>query len=208
MNGCKGSEDIEIPGTVPVMVLEGATLFPRTLMPLYIFEPRYRAMLEEALATDRLVAIAQPLKGGGDQLCAVAGVGLIRACVKKEDGTSQLILQGVKRVSFTHWPQMLPFRIGAVQCFGRIESETQEQRNARLVHLQVILERGGIACAGRDGRTIGQDRRSRRFDGHRCIGPPQACGSTAGGAAGGGQYRQTGSASQFFEEKPFLKLFL
>ena len=154
MNGCKGSEDIEIPGTVPVMVLEGATLFPRTLMPLYIFEPRYRAMLEEALATDRLVAIAQPLKGGGDQLCAVAGVGLIRACVKKEDGTSQLILQGVKRVSFTHWPQMLPFRIGAVQCFGRIESETQEQRNARLVHLQVILERGGLPVPGEMGEQL------------------------------------------------------
>ena len=47
------STDAEsFPGSAPVMVLGGATLFPRGYMPLFIFEPRYRAMLNHALERD------------------------------------------------------------------------------------------------------------------------------------------------------------
>jgi Lon protease-like protein len=139
-----GSEELEVPESLPVMVLGGATLFPNTLLPLFIFEPRYRAMLESALNTDRLLAIAQPLPENEERVCPVAGVGLIRACVKKEDGTSNLILQGVARVKFTGWPQLVPFRVASVRKIGNTDLESHEARQERLVHLRVVLERGGL----------------------------------------------------------------
>jgi len=139
-----GTVEIEVPATLPVMVLGGVTLFPNTLLPLFIFEERYKAMLESALGTDRLLAIAQPLREKEERLCPVAGVGLIRACVKKEDGSSHLILQGIERVRFTGWPQLVPFRVATVERVGCLEEESAESRQERLVHLRVILERGGL----------------------------------------------------------------
>jgi Lon protease-like protein len=100
---------------IPVMVLDGATLFPGTLLPLFIFEPRYRSMLECALETDRLIAIAQPVKESSDELRKIGGVGLIRACVRNKDGTSHLVLHGVERAKFLSWPQLTPFRIAKVE---------------------------------------------------------------------------------------------
>lgn len=97
------------------MVLDGATLFPGTLLPLFIFEPRYRSMLECALETDRLIAIAQPVKESSDELRKIGGVGLIRACVRNKDGTSHLVLHGVERARFLSWPQLTPFRIAKVE---------------------------------------------------------------------------------------------
>jgi len=44
-----GETSTELPATLPVMVLPGVTLFPNALLPLHIFETRYRLMLEEAL---------------------------------------------------------------------------------------------------------------------------------------------------------------
>ena len=45
---------------VPIFPLAGALLFPRMQLPLHIFEPRYRAMVRDALAGDRLIAMVQP----------------------------------------------------------------------------------------------------------------------------------------------------
>jgi hypothetical protein len=94
---------IVLPDQIPVMPLPGALLFPRALLPLYIFEPRYRAMLEYALKHHRMfsVALIKPVHAdwqSPDDFFEIAGVGLIRACVGRGDGTSNLILQGLERV--------------------------------------------------------------------------------------------------------------
>ena len=76
----------------PSMVLPGTQLFPNALLPLFIFEPRYRAMLAHALAGPRMFCVASVKPGvleaaDDDDLHSVSGVGLVRACVGKEDGT-------------------------------------------------------------------------------------------------------------------------
>jgi Lon protease-like protein len=48
---------------VPIFPLAGALLFPRAQLPLHIFEQRYRAMVRDALAGDRLIAMVQPKDG-------------------------------------------------------------------------------------------------------------------------------------------------
>lgn len=108
-----------LPGTVPVMVLGGATLFPRGYMPLFIFEPRYRAMLEYALERDRMFCVGHARPGidveqAIDPVFPITTMGMVRACVTHPDGTSHLMLSGVERVEIIGWEQISPFRVAKV----------------------------------------------------------------------------------------------
>ena len=114
-----------VPDEVPVMPLPGAVLFPRALLPLYIFEPRYREMLDRALQNHRMFCVTLIKPSCVDWFAAedffhVASVGLIRACVGRGDGTSNLILQGLERVRFTGFEQENPFPIATIE---RLESD-------------------------------------------------------------------------------------
>jgi Lon protease-like protein len=111
---------IRIPREVPIMVLPNAVLFPHSLLPLHIFETRYRQMLSHCLTGERMFSVAQAKTGvrepkGVDELRSVAGVGLIRACVGNENGTSNLVLQGLARVRILDWIQEEPFRIAEIE---------------------------------------------------------------------------------------------
>src|SRR6266571_1584125 len=90
---------MKLPREVPVMTLPNAVLFPQALVPLYIFEPRYRQMLADALDSHRMFSVAmQKPDTTREAPCSVAGLGLIRASVLNKDGTSNLIIQGLARV--------------------------------------------------------------------------------------------------------------
>ena len=115
---------IILPEQVPVMPLPGALLFPHALLPLYIFEPRYRQMLKHALGHHRMFCVALLKPHCADwqspaDFFQTAGVGLIRACVARSDGTSNLILQGLERVRFADFKQEAPFPIATIE---RVES--------------------------------------------------------------------------------------
>lgn len=98
---------------MPVMALSGVTLFPNALLPLYIFEPRYREMLASVLAGERIFAVGMVRPDTGEEsVFPVAGAGLVRACVEQPDGTSQLILQGLGRVRFDEFEQTSPYLVG------------------------------------------------------------------------------------------------
>src|SRR3954471_24097143 len=103
-------DPINLPETAPVMPLPGALLFPHALLPLHIFEPRYREMLARALGAERMfcVSLIKPPRHDWqtvDHFYDVATIGLIRASVERADGTSNLILQGLQRVRFTGFLQ-------------------------------------------------------------------------------------------------------
>ena len=88
---------------VPVFPLAGALLFPRGQLPLHIFEPRYRAMVRDALASDRLIGMVQPKEptaGAEDAppaLFEIGCLGRIGACDELEDGRFNLVLEGLSR---------------------------------------------------------------------------------------------------------------
>jgi Lon protease-like protein len=141
---------ISLPDHVPVMPLPGALLFPNALLPLHIFEPRYQQMLEHALREHRMfsVALVKPQRSqwhSTDDFFNVAGVGLIRACVGRGDGTSNLILQGLRRVRFTHFEQSVPFPIARIE---PLESESTssvetDALGAKVLELYSKLKREG-----------------------------------------------------------------
>jgi Lon protease-like protein len=135
----------ELPSSLPVMVLSGVTLFPNALLPLFIFEPRYRVMLEEVLGTDRMLALAMPKSDTEHDLEAVAGAGLVRACIRNADGTSNLILQGVSRVCFAGWEQDQPYRIASIQKLDSTGNTTSDWKTSEEMDLQ--LTRLHALCA-------------------------------------------------------------
>ena len=83
---------------VPVFPLAGALLFPGSQLPLHIFEPRYRAMVRDALASDRLIAMVQPRdEAEPPALFEVGCIGRIGACEELEDGRYNIVLEGLSR---------------------------------------------------------------------------------------------------------------
>jgi ATP-dependent Lon protease len=105
--------EIVLPDEVAVMTLPAVTFFPQALLPLHIFEPRYRDMLKDVLATHRLFAVAglNPAAGGADETPHRIGtIGIIRACQKSADGTSNLLLQGLARIEFLTFLAEAPYR--------------------------------------------------------------------------------------------------
>lgn len=130
----------ELPSTLPVMVLPGITLFPNALLPLYIFEPRYRAMLEEALGAGRMLAMVMPRDEEGLEVNDIAGAGLVRACVRNDDKTSNLILQGVSRIRLTGWEQMEPYRIARIEPLASAEG-TAKNLAAQVTQLHALCAR-------------------------------------------------------------------
>src|SRR6266705_2701745 len=128
-------ESIILPQQVPVMPLPGALLFPHALLPLYIFEPRYRQMLKHALGHHRMfcVALLKPHCAAWQSpadFFQTAGVGLIRACVERSDGTSNLILQGLERVRFTDFEQDTPFPVARIDLVESRDATTVETAEA------------------------------------------------------------------------------
>jgi Lon protease-like protein len=144
------TEPIDLPDAVPVMPLPGALLFPHALLPLYIFEMRYRAMLEHALARDRMfcVTLIDPDLAewhSVDDFHDVATVGLIRACVGRGDGTSNLILQGLQRVRFTRFKQERPFPIAEIEPIASVPANRAETEalSTKLLELYASFKRKG-----------------------------------------------------------------
>lgn len=77
-----------------VMVLEGVVLLPGTMVPLNIFEPRYKNMLNHSIHGNRTFALCNAVEG---RPARYFGLGIIKTSILNADGTYQLILEGVYR---------------------------------------------------------------------------------------------------------------
>ncbi|HWC58905.1 MAG TPA: LON peptidase substrate-binding domain-containing protein [Verrucomicrobiae bacterium] len=107
---------MKLPREIAVMTLPNATLFPQALLPLYIFEPRYRQMLADALDSHRMFAVAMQKPGNTRETPSpVAGLGLIRVSVQHKDETSHLILQGIARVELSQTVRYKPYRVQRIR---------------------------------------------------------------------------------------------
>ncbi len=89
-------------GELPVFPLPHVVLFPQAVLPLHVFEPRYRAMLADCLATHGAMAVAQILPGidelGRPRFATVSGGGIIIEHQRLADGRSNIVLLGQSRL--------------------------------------------------------------------------------------------------------------
>lgn len=124
------------------MPLPNAILFPQALLPLYIFEERYRKMLADCLAGTRMFTVALLHKNSEQQLrepepYQVAGLGMIRVAVKNDDGTSHIILQGISRVRLCGYLKRRPYRVAQIEPLRTIshKSVTAQPLSAKVSEL-------------------------------------------------------------------------
>ena len=89
------------PVRLPLFPVAGAILFPRSQIPLHIFEPRYRSMIEDATAGPARIGMIQPQASGDDPahpaLYRVGCIGEIVGLEELEDGRFNVVLQGSTR---------------------------------------------------------------------------------------------------------------
>ena len=94
----------DLPEVIPVFPLPGALLLPRARLPLNIFEPRYLAMLDDALRSDhRLIGMVQPYDGRGPKpkLHSIGCAGRVTSLSETEDGRYLIALTGICRFRIT-----------------------------------------------------------------------------------------------------------
>jgi Lon protease-like protein len=118
-----------LPTELPVFPLPGAVLLPRGKLPLNVFEPRYQALVEDALLGDRLFGMIQPIDEasdpGGDEgpdvpaLFGVGCVGRVSSYSERDDGTCSLTLTGIARFHvFREIETVNPYRVLSVSYVG------------------------------------------------------------------------------------------
>jgi Lon protease-like protein len=90
----------DLPLVIPVFPLDGALLLPHAQLPLQIFEPRYIAMVDDAMATERIIGMVQTRPGGDPErpgLQPVGCAGKITTFSETSDGRYLITLTGLSR---------------------------------------------------------------------------------------------------------------
>lgn len=130
---------------ISIFPLPGAILLPGMQLPLHIFEPRYRALISDALARDRLVGMVQP-KGGGPQpaLFDIGCLGRIDDVEALEDGRYNIVLEGLQRFTIIR-------ELDASTAFRQVEAELWDEQE-----LGDLLSLGERAALEQEARRFAE----------------------------------------------------
>lgn len=105
---------------ISIFPLSGALLFPRMHLPLHIFEPRYRALVSDAMARDRRIGMIQPREQGhAPALYDVGCLGKIADVEALEDGRYNIVLEGIARFRVLK-------ELDVTTPFRQVEAEVEE----------------------------------------------------------------------------------
>jgi Lon protease-like protein len=142
----------DLPETIPIFPLPGALLLPRARLPLNIFEPRYLAMIDDALKTPhRLIGMIQPIAmpegRSTGRLHQIGCAGRVTAFQETEDGRYIITLSGVSRYRvLEHVEGFTPYKRATVDWtsferdLGRSEADESFDRSIFLKVLARFFE--------------------------------------------------------------------
>ena len=121
----------EIPGTLPVLPLRDAVVFPDTMIPLTIGQERSIRLIDEVLAGDRLLALvtskdAEVEAPGPELLHEIGTVGLAHKMIKLPDGTMRILVQGLQRVRVERYTQEEPYLAADITKIEDVTAESKE----------------------------------------------------------------------------------
>jgi Lon protease-like protein len=134
MTPLPGGHGPAIPEILPIFPLPNVVFFPSTLLPLHIFEPRYRAMTQAALASNAMIVMAlldseaQVDSAGNPPVFPVACAGHIIDSRRLPDGRYDLVLSGVARVGIVEEVPSAPFRRARVRPLPENRGWLQDDR--------------------------------------------------------------------------------
>lgn len=122
---------------VPVFPLPQVVLFPEALLPLHIFEPRYRQMLADCLAASRAIVIAQLDRSGAGRIAEVAGAGVIVDHQPLPDGRANIVVAGRARVRLDELvledPPRYPYKRARARRLPDLEVDVTDSDRAALL---------------------------------------------------------------------------
>jgi hypothetical protein len=134
-------------------------LYPHAQIPLHIFEPRYRAMVEECLAGDArfgVVLIARGSEvGGGDQRMMVGTRAVITKAASLPDGRWVLVAQGDARIRVTEWLPDDPYPVAHIEEWAPEVEAVEAALVAQALHCVrrtrgLLAEHGSAAALSAD----------------------------------------------------------
>jgi uncharacterized protein len=136
---------------ISLFPLPGALLFPGMQLPLHIFEPRYRALVSDAMVRDRLIGMVQP-RGGGTRpdLYGIGCLGRIGEIKALEDGCFNIVLTGTARFRIMR-------ELDVSTAFRQVEAELLEESDSHEVLAPIVrsaLERESRRFAERLGYMV------------------------------------------------------
>ncbi len=145
---------------ISIFPLAGAVLYPGLQLPLHIFEPRYRALVGDALVRDRLIGMVQPQRPvEGAPLFAIGCLGRIGEVEAMEDGRYNIILEGQARFRIL---RELDVTTAFRQVEGELLAETGSQDLAAIE--RASFEREARRFADGQGYSVDWDQVSRLDD--------------------------------------------
>ncbi|HZJ31575.1 MAG TPA: LON peptidase substrate-binding domain-containing protein [Vicinamibacterales bacterium] len=143
-----------LPATIPIFPLPNAVLFPNVFMPLHIFEARYRAMVSDALAGDRIIGMVL-LKAGFERdyegrppIFPVGCAGVITHSEPLPDGRFNIVLKGLEKFRITAEDSTRTYRLATIDALP--EQMTDAER-AELRRLRQRVEALLAAAVEREG---------------------------------------------------------
>ncbi len=127
-------------GTVPVFPLSTIVFFPNTLLPLHIFEQRYRDMIKDAQESEKLIAMAL-LKPGWEKeyfknpgIFSIAGIGRIVTSETQADGKSNIVLYGLKRVKIVELFDDKSYRRAKIELLENVSENNNEELKEKILY--------------------------------------------------------------------------
>ena len=143
-----------MPSQLPLFPLQ-IVLFPGALLPLYIFEPRYRQLLSDVSAGERRFGIFPPGEGGGlPEPGTVGCTALLRGVQSLPDGCSNIVVEGEGRFRLLHGVEAdTPYSQGSVEPFGDLPN-AQVSTDAEVIRLRALAERYAAAQETRNDQVL------------------------------------------------------
>jgi len=135
-----------LPSSIPLFPLPNVVLFPNVFLPLHIFEPRYRQMVADALAGDRIIGMTLLRPGyeadyeGRPATYDVGCAGVITHSQPLADGCYDIVLRGIEKFRVRSEDQSKPYRIGHIEPINETipPEEAQPLRHQRQ-RLEAVL---------------------------------------------------------------------
>jgi Lon protease-like protein len=143
-----------LPPTIPIFPLPNVVLFPNVFLPLHVFEPRYRAMVADALRGDRIIGMTLLQPGferdydGRPSVYPVGCAGLITHSEPLPDGRYDIVLRGMEKFRITGEDDSRAYRLAQVEpLVDRADDEARrlvrQQRQRLEAILAATIERNG-----------------------------------------------------------------
>ena len=136
----------DLPKTIPVFPLSNFIIFPKTTVPLNIFEPRYIEMINESMKTNKLIGMIQPKSINNDQssipsLHQIGCLGKITSFKETEDGRYLIDLKGIIRFKILKEEETnKPYRKCEVKFDDYLNDLIEKKENLKFSDLELIFK--------------------------------------------------------------------